>query len=337
MSRALAAIAFAIGCHAVPTPVIGSAAPRGSGAVAPLTGDGDRAFVVDATGLVEVARDGAQVVTADAIGWCSADARAQVVWFQTRDGVRAFDLVDRRVHAVVAGDVAELAIVIDWGKQQLGGEDGQAFDVAMKLAMTPAPAIAGGLGCDGDAYFSCYDEGKQLKPELVAKQRRVDALALADPAYVAALAARGQARELWAPPAPARAVAAPNVDRAACVVNPSECGKVIALGASSLVLVVTANDRGDYYDETRELWDPASSKFVRFADDGKLVRESKPTTSDVETYAGMRVAVDGTLTYRGVVFDARGVIRAPVTSEQLEAARSCGFARGGWRVAGPTG
>jgi hypothetical protein len=298
----------------------------------------ERALVADGSGLVEVASTGeAHVLTPGPISWCSVDARASVVWLVTAAGLQAYDLLDRKSHTVVAGDLSGLAVIVSWGDEQLGGEDEGAFDVALALRLRPSPALAVELGCSGDRAVYCYEEdGTTPTSEVAASRQRAARLRLADPGYVAALAARGARGSLWTrPPArrprPARK---PLVDRKLCQEN-DNCGRLIPIPASPLWLVVTANSRGDYYHESRELWDPGTGAFLRPR--GQRLARSKRAPPDPTAsvyYEGMRVSPTGTLSHQGVVFDATKVIYQPRPGPGL--GQSCGWVEGGFRMAGPT-
>ena len=66
-------------------------APKSAPVRPALSAPGPRAYVIDATGLVEVAAPGgSQVVVSGALDWCSADARAKVVWFRRGGDLFAF-------------------------------------------------------------------------------------------------------------------------------------------------------------------------------------------------------------------------------------------------------
>lgn len=312
-------------------------APAEAPAVAPLPGEGERAFVSDDTGLVEVAlTGGSQVIAPAGVSWCSVDARAQVVWFVTRSGLQAFDLVDRRVHPILAAELAELAIIIDWGTEQLGGEDRLQFDVGVAIGMASAPSIKTVMGCDGDRAVYCFEEdGKTPTEALARSQQRATALRLVDPVYLAAIAGRGANRSLWTPPPmpPPPPSRTPVVRRKQCEVEPKDCGSLIAIPSSPLWLVVTGNSSGDYYHEDRELWDPRTGEFVRRAGDIVRSKDAAPTESTGD-YAGLRVS-NGMFTYAGAVFDDSRVVFAPTATDG--APGSCGFTSGGWRIKGPTG
>lgn len=320
-----AGAAAAIDAGAPVTPV---AAP-----IPALADDGPHAFVADDHGLVEVARSGkAQTIVAAKPTWCAADARAQVVWFAGDDGLYAFDLADRRVRRIVAGAI-ESDVTIDWGTERLGGENKLDYQVALGVRMTTPPRVSSELGCDGDQADYCYDDdGKTLRPEIVDKQQRLDAMTIADPAYVATLVARGHDRSLWTPPPvpPAAPAKKPKVARKACEEEPQRCGLLVAMPATPLWLVVTANSRGDFYHETRELWDPSTSEFIAITG-GALVRATHPQGGD-QDYRDLRIAPDGGLSIDGVVFDPTHVVYAPSGDVPI----TCGWSTGGWRIPAPT-
>jgi hypothetical protein len=127
----------------------------------------------------------------------------------------------------------------------------------------------------------------------------------------------------------------PTIDKKRCE-DASSCGALTAIPASPLWLVHTANSRGDFYHETRTLWDPATGEYVR-RNGAKLVRsKALPAIGDAETdYGGLRVSPTGVLTIEGDVFDAAKVHYAPKSTE-AGVPTSCGWVGGGWRIPGPT-
>lgn len=321
----------------------GLAAPaRADAAVAPdaaAAQPADRAYVTDATGLVEVSPTGARVIAA-AGEWCNVDARAQVVWFVSASGLQAYDLVDHTVHTVIAHDldahdrdhtiIGSLEPIIDWGgKEKLGGEDAVAFDVGVAVHLDGTPRVEMVMGCDGDRAVYCFDEQHRPSKSVVALKKLVKQLPL-DTAYVTTLATRGKARSLWTPPpVPPKPPAPPALDASKCSDMPERCGQLTAIPGSPLWLVVTGNSRGDYYHESRELYDPAAQAFVRI-DGGKLVRAKTPVGEDAPEFDVLRSSPGGVMSMHGVVFDTTRVLYAP-----KDTGRTCGFSSGGWRVGGP--
>ena len=292
-----------------------SDAPPPSAPVPALPGGGERAFVADATGLVEVSTSGGSQVVALVASWCAVDARANVVWYVDGGGLHAFDLADRRKRTIIEGELGEIAVIIDWGEQQLGGESALAFDVgaALRLAGT-TPALEVEMGCEGDRAVYCFEEDLETPiPRVAETQRLAGTLELADPAYVATLASRGKQGSLWSPPPvpPAMPKKKPAVDKKQCTEDPEACGTLTAIPASPLWLVQTANSRGDYYHETRTLWDPATGEFLRH-DGARLVRSKTPPPTDADTdYAGLRASPSGVLSFGGAGLRRReGPLRA---------------------------
>jgi hypothetical protein len=299
------------------------------------------AYVIDGTGLVEIDATGAHVL-ADAERWCNVDARAQVVWFVDFRGLKAFDLTDRTVHTVIAQslnayektgtDIGSLEPIIDWGKnEKLGGEDAVSFDVGVAVHMTSKPRLEMVMGCEGDRAVYCFDEHQQPSKSVVALKALVKELPL-DTAYVSTLASRGSTRSLRSPPPVPTAPPAPPVfDHKTCAdyVGDNRCGELTAIPGSPLWLVLTANSRGDYYDESRELWDPATREFLRI--EGSTLTRAKDPVGE-GTFDGLLSSPNGLLSMHGIVLDANHVFYTPKGG-----GRTCGFAGGGWRVRGPRG
>ncbi len=300
----------------------------------------DRAYVTDETGLVEVDATGAHVL-AKAGSWCNVDARAQVVWFINDTGLQAFDLTDRTIHPVIAHTldahdktdtiIGSLEPIIDWGHEKLGGEDAVSFDVGVAVHMVGTPRLEMVMGCDGDRAVYCFDEHHRPSKSVVALKKLVKDLPL-DAAYVSTLASRGDKRSLWSPPpVPPTPPAPPAFDHKSCTEDAERCGQLTAIPGSPLWLVVTGNSRGDYYHESRELWDPAARSFLRI-DESKLTRATDPLGENAPEFDGLRSSPTGLLSLHGIVFDARSVLYAPQGT-----GHTCGFTSGGWRIGGPRG
>jgi len=307
--------------------------------VPPLPGGGERAFVANATGLVEVSTAGGSQIVAPLASWCNVDARANVVWFATSNDLHAFDLIDRRVRTVVHGSYAnDLEPIIDWGSEQLGGESKVLFDVGAALRLGRSnPELEVVMGCEGDRAPFCFGDDDETPTDSVTRlQRQASALRISDPAYLTQLARRGAHASLWPPPPvpPAPPKRKPVTDRKAC--TEVLCGTLIAIPASPLWLVVTASSRDDYYHETRELWDPATGEYIRRNGD-RMERFKAPRNESGRStdYRGLRASPAGVLSYDGAVFDGAKVYYAPPALED-SVSTSCGWASGGWRIAGPS-
>jgi hypothetical protein len=326
----VAGVLAACGPRAPAPPISGTSVKTGG--APPLPGAGDRAYFGGDEALVEVAGDtGAhQTVVPTGVQWCEADARAAVVWFVNERGLSVFDLDDRKVHDIIHGDLANIEVIIDYDKARLGGTDAVRFRVGAKLTMTAAPALSLEMGCDGDAMYYCYEDDMTTPNADIARdQATVKALALADPAYVATLVARGARRPLWSPDPPLRKPPPPpTVDASQCTEDPTMCGGMIAVPQTPLWLVTVGNGRGDFYHEGRQLWDPATNEFIRVVD-GKLVRARTANTESGswDDYRGMRISPAGTMQHSGTVFTPRAVV---FHTEGLP--HDCGWANGGWRI-----
>jgi hypothetical protein len=288
----------------------------------------DHAYVVDASGLVEVSPRSSQVIVPGDVSWCNADARANVIWYETPAGVFAFDLQTRASIPIIKGSLEEVEPIIDWGPERLGGENKLELRVGIAIGMGSA-SLAMETGCEGDAAVYCFeDDGKTPTKDLAAQQQVAKHLALVDPSAIARLAARGASRSLWTPPPmPRVAPKPPKLDKTRCHEDPDACGALLAIPGSSLWLVTTENSRGDYFHETRDLWDPATGEFVKATGSG-VARSLQPSADDEITtdYAGMRVSPAG-LSHDGLVFDPHRVIYAP-----KEFGKTCGWSSGGWRI-----
>lgn len=131
------------------------------------------------------------------------------------------------------------------------------------------------------------------------------------------------------PPVPPKAPRSPKVPKEQCSEEPQDCGKLTAIPGSPLWLVTTANSRGDFYSETRELYDPGTGEFVRF--NGSALERSKKSLGEGPDWQDLRISPSGTFTYGGAVFDGAKVIHGSTLDDSV---RSCGWATGGWRMSG---
>jgi hypothetical protein len=325
---------------AEPAPIASWKAPP---PVPALAASGARAYVADATGLVEVAAPGgSQVLVSGQVSWCNTDARGQVVWYLQGGVLYTFDLVDRRAHQVLVGPrtmsfSGPTLPIITWGKEQLGGESRVDYALGIQLSMIPSPKISASLGCDGDLTHYCYADGSdraqgKLTDELLALKEEIEHTELLAPDYLAALGARGAKGSLWSPKraSPAPPKKKPKVDKEACDADESRCGQLEPIPASPLWKVIVGNSRGDFYHQSDALWDPATGEFLTLRE-GQLVRSKTPDTSG--ELGGLRVSATGVLSMDGAVFDADTLHYAPKGDAPL----TCGWSDGGYRLRGPRG
>ena len=163
-----------------------------------LAGDGDRAYVADASGLVELDPTGAsQVVARPPIRWCATDAKARVVWFISGLGLAAFDLDDRRLYPLILDGLLGISIIVDHGEGEVLAPAVADYPVAIRIAVRDAPAIRVEEGCADPNVFDCYDDQGVARPDLVELRERAAKLRLADIEYVASLAARAGTGSIW--------------------------------------------------------------------------------------------------------------------------------------------
>jgi hypothetical protein len=311
------------------------AAPIGAGAVV-ARGDG--------LWLVGVGGSKRKLVEAG-VTLCKVDNRAQLVWFTAKAAtagrveLRVLDLRDGSGQTVSGPLPAPEELIVDYGKRgKLGGHDPVSFKLALRVALAASPpSLGAALGCDGDMEHQCFGDGGKRGP-----QHLVPALAKTYRALLTATKAQGKAKVLvtLATRGGERPLEAPTlkkklpkvaVDATGCGAIPEECGKAKALPGGRYWLVVTENSRGDFYHETRQLYDPKTKQFV---DLGKTppARSAKPTAGATGIEGGWispggeaLLTPDGQLVHlrKGTLFKG--------------ATRGCGWVGGGWRVSGPRG
>lgn len=313
---------------------------------------GDVAIVGTEAGLLAISLGGgsARALTDAAVAWCVVDDRTRVVWLggptTENAGVYTYSVAfydlelggsPRVVVRGVPSDADER--IIDYGAAgRIGGADPVSFRVALRLDLSGVPTVGPEIGCDGDGAWYCYGDGPwpddtwppPLLPELEAVRQAVAALSVLDVDALARVVDRGRARPLLSSsPAlePRRRVRA--VDRARCVEVPENCGTSSALPGGRYWVVVTDNDRGDFFYESRQLYDSEAREFVR--SDDPRVRSRAPFEAD--SVEGMHVSPSG----RGAVHGDRVVDFEAGIVWQSEGATACGWLGGGVRLGGPRG
>jgi hypothetical protein len=315
------------------------------------SGDADVAVVGTPRGLVQIGLATGKaraLVPGASVSWCAVDDRARVVWFTTAEGDG--DTFALHWYDVVAGGASRTVfrgaptglseVVIDHGDAgRIGGTDPVSFFVGVRVDMSPPPAIRAEIGCDGDAWHYCFEGGEDvdvedapLLPEYEELRKAADALALVDGDALAALVDRSRSRTLWPPRPPEPEESAPplrvaGVPDSRCAEEPDSCGRATPLAGTAYWLVVIDNARGDFFHETRSLYDPATRQFFR-ADDPAV---RSPAVIDGAAVEGLYVSPSGAGGAIGgrVVDFRRGVVW------QSEEANVCGWLGGGYRVGGP--
>jgi hypothetical protein len=327
--------------------------PKPAAALSPNT-----AILLTEAGLVAVdLADGAVKPLAAGVkaGGCVVDPKAGVVWLASgpseageKDGsLQAFDLEGAGPPVVVASKLVEfddLAIV--YGEDQLGGGDPVTFSIGLEVKMGAAPTLAAMVGCSGDGSWFCYEDPGADEPvlidELKARKAALDALKPADPALLARWAERGAARALRAPRTPeakqpTERVAA--VPKDGCADDPEVCGAAHVVDGTPFWRVVTSNDRGDFYYQTEQLYDPRDKTFFDLV---KPTERRPAPLAEPTGIEGVRIAPSGA-GYLTTVADAEGNDAAIVGTfagkivHRAPGATVCGWVGGGWRIPGPRG
>lgn len=312
------------------------------------TAPADTAVVMNAKGLFAVSLSGAAPEALPApkgpLGGCWTDPRANGVWVletapDTQPHTLHFvDLEAGITRPVVRGIPAEAdEIVIDYGEAgRINGHDRVELRVGLAVRMGPKPAIEPAIGCEGDAAWYCYPEDQigqpkpTLLPEYAARRDAIAKLEPIDGAWLATLAQRGAKRPLWRVEKPAGALPKVPVPAEACQAAPEDCGVARPVPGTPFWRVITANDRGDFYYQDEQLYDPRSKRF--FTLDAPAKRSPTPLTGG-QSIEGLSISPSG------AAFAGAGRIArfdgAPVQS--VPKARICGWTGPATRIEGPRG
>jgi len=271
----LLAALFCIGCNGTatkPAPDTGKKKP-------PVVGD--VAVMGTAAGLVQVAPDGTQTrLSDDAVKWCRVDTRLDAVWFTSAtadDGKVALKLLPRGKSAaiqVAAGLPETGTVIVDHGPgKSLGRISEVKYQVvpALNLAAPDGPKLAHVVGCDGDQGHMCYEDeaAKTLNAELVKLAASIDAVKVAGAEAVNALVASAGGRVLNSDakkdldPVPVA-----GVPTGECEI-PDMCGIGVKLPGSPFLLVAVHNERGDFFHEFLQVYDPRTKEFLHPQDPTK--------------------------------------------------------------------
>lgn len=268
-----------------------------------------RALVLSGDALVRLAPSGKTetVVAAPDMRSCQVDDDYRVVWLVSTSEIFVWDLEDARLQKVVTGIVGPGDGIV-WRVQRpeppspfpvatAGNADGLEHCIALVIDMGAAPGVSGEPVAEGDREVYCFEEEDtpdDAAPKLMADEARIEAgydkARLVDAPLLAALDARRKDKgkrvraPLVSPPPPAIAI-----DRARCEEDPESCGTTEYIGGGRLWWVVTDNSRGDFFHETRQLYDSTTRTFWNPATD-----ERKATPLEGGESAELSASPDGT-------------------------------------------
>ncbi len=308
----------------------------------------DVAIARTADGLFRVTTDGAPPKALPApkgtLGWCSTDPRANGVWVledgpgEAPDTLHFVDLQTGESRPVVRGIPAELEeVIVDYGEAgRIGGHDRVELRVGVAVRMGAKPAVEPEIGCEGDAAWYCYDEQTldkpkpTLLPEYAARRDAVAKLTLLDARWLATIVKRGAARPLTKAVKAGPALPKVEVPAERCQAAPEDCGVARALPGTPFWRVIVANDRGDFYHQDEQLYDPRSKTFFDLSTPPK--RSPTPLTGG-QSVEGLSISPSGAAYASWAAlgrFDGEPVKLPPE-------ARICGWTGPAVRIDGPRG
>lgn len=243
----------------------------------------ERALVLQGDAIYRLAPSGKteKVVAAPGYDTCEVDDAHRVLWLASPTKIAAYDLVKGGEVAVVADGIQVHASLGDadpvWSIQyddgiapfpiQVAGTANGLEDCsALVVSLGPKPKVAGRAVAEGDREVYCYkDEGANgpvLTAEAQAVKETYDRAKLVNAPLLVAFDKR---RHHFPPRAgPGRSPGPPPklpVKASRCEVSPDMCGRASYVGGKRLWWVVTANSRGDFYHEDRELYDSKDKSY----------------------------------------------------------------------------
>jgi hypothetical protein len=294
----------------------------------------DLAVVIAEEGIVTLDAQGQRVRTLvpdPAVSWCRVDPFSNVLWFRHGETgtLSLLDLESDGPPVTVLEQTPE-TIVIAYPEQELGQPDTHEFADGIVLHMQETPRVAAAIGCDGDMAYSCFDdEIEDLEAARTQRLAELDQALRAQPLLgievLKALVERGR---FYRPPAPAHGPepeVVRTVPREPCEEAPEDCGTATRLPGTRYWLVVVANSRGDFFHETRQLYDPEAAEF--FDPQDPKARSRQPLEASGETFVPTWVSPSGELglAYGSLVELDQGVLASGFSDV-------CGFWGGGWEV-----
>ena len=250
-----------------------------SASARPVT-PGDAAIILDGKGLARLTKDGkTEVVVAAKYEECDVDDVFRVVWLASETELAVYDQVEQRLTKVATS----VAVPEDLGhhswRVQLRDDDGRIRPlagtangrddcVALVLELGSKIEIGSGTVSEGDRDWYCFDEDTLasdhpvLVDEAKALAAHYDRAKLVNAEVLAALDKRRKSKgskPFERPPPPPPPVV--KVDDSECKADPEDCGTLQYAGGGRLWWVTTENDSGDFYYETKQLYDATTKRW----------------------------------------------------------------------------
>jgi hypothetical protein len=314
-----------------PAPLIPTLAPwaaRPNLAVLVSESDGLVAVQVDTGEVSQLAAPGLGLGD---IGWCRTDPRAGVVWFTTResDESESWDLafVDLATPGAAARVVRGLdmpEVAIAYPDEVIDLPAAHRYQLQAVLVLGESPRLEARVGCDGDMGFSCFEDSDDDAPEdsemllredLRDQKAAIERLTLDAPEHLIALARRALPQRALVGAGELGDKPTVRVAKKACEALPERCGTSRPVPGTPWLEVVVANTRGDFYYESRQLYDPKKKRFI---DPAKPTKTSAKPFEDGELGA-FEIGDSGAwLLGDRLVSPTRGLL--------YEGRMSCGFA-----------
>jgi len=281
---------------------------------------------------------------------CLVDNKAQVVWLIVDEQLRAFDLLDRSAHTLAVGLPAVEEMIVYHGRpahrvrfdrqQTLYRLDPVDFSIALKIDLADGLKIGAEVGCEGDGAWGCYQEdddsgNQKLNANLQASVSQLNGTQLRHRDYLQRVYQRGRARTLWSPLVNQKKIIATlkSVPTAHCTEKPEDCGAATAVPGTRYWRVIIENSRGDFFNETTQLYDPRSKMFFDPITQDKattplpLNRASGSASGSSFEYAYIAPNASAYSQDGKVVSFEHGVL--------FEGELSCGWVGGGHYIMGP--
>lgn len=267
----------------------------------------DAALVADQGGLYVVSRLGErlEVVQDKPMSWCALDHRTQLLWFVREDGEQrslwtwSLAKADASPVPVTSLDPESFEPIFF---KYVDGEVwrrplGHMFRLGVLMDMSAAqPKLGVDVGCEDDQSWYCYEgssEEQTLVEELQQRHDALSKLSLQDAAGLKrAIEAGGalKARYATAPKAE-KPPSHVKISQEHCLEEPEDCGKAQALSGTPYWIVLTSNDRGDFYYESWQLYDPRTSQFISVDPQAGIKRS--PTPSEESSFAVSEISPTG--------------------------------------------